>query len=98
MDETTIRDHVQKHADAIVEGDADAVAADFSEELRPQLAQITQGLPQPVTKAEVLSVEIGEPASVAMIRYSGSSDAVTIRSEWQDEGGRPVIVHAEPAS
>ena len=32
-----------------------------------------------------------------MIRYSGDTGDVTIRSRWQDEGGRPVIVHAEPA-
>jgi hypothetical protein len=44
-----------------------------------------------------LSVEVGDPVSVAMIRYSGSG-VVTIRSEWQDEGGRPVIVRAEAAS
>jgi hypothetical protein len=30
-----------------------------------------------------------------MIRYSGTGD-VTIRSRWQEQGGRPVIVHAEP--
>jgi hypothetical protein len=51
----------------------------------------------PVTKAEVLSVDIGDPMSQATIRYTGSSGAVTIRSNWQDEGGRPVIVRAEPA-
>ena len=96
MDEATTRDHVQKHADAVVQGDMDAVTADFAEELRPQLPQIARALPQPVTKAEVLSVDIGDP-SVAMIRYSGSSGGVTIRSEWQDEGGRPVIVRVEPA-
>jgi hypothetical protein len=98
MDEATIRDHVQKHADAVVRGDMDAVTADFTAELQPQVPQIGQVLPQPVTEAEVLSVEVGDPASVAMIHYSGSSGGVTIRSTWQDEGGRPVIVHAEPAS
>jgi hypothetical protein len=56
-----------------------------------------QGLPQPVTGAEVLSVDVGDTESVAMIRYSGDAGAVTVRSRWQDEGGRPVIVHAEPA-
>jgi hypothetical protein len=86
MGDGTIRDYVHEHADAVVRGDTDAVAADFSEALRPQLGQIVQGLPQPVTKAEVLSVEIGDP-SVATIRYSGDSNVVTIRSEWQDEGG-----------
>ena len=98
MDETTIRDHIQKHADAVVRGDMDAVVADFSEELRPQVPQIAQGLPRPVTEAEVVSVDIGNPVSVAMIRYSGSSGGVTIRSDWQDEGGRPVIVHVEPVA
>lgn len=97
MDETTIRDHVQKHAEAVVRGDMDAVMADFSVALRPQVPEIARGLPRPVTEAEVLSVEIGDPVSVGMIRYSNTSEGVTIRSEWQDEGGRPVIVHAEPA-
>jgi hypothetical protein len=97
MEEKTTRDHIQKHADAVVRGDMEAVAADLSEELRPQLAQIAQGLPQPVTSAEVLSVEIGDPVSVAMIRYSGSSGGVTIRSHWQEQEGHPVIVQAEPA-
>jgi hypothetical protein len=97
MDETTIRDHIQQHADAVERGDMDAVVADFAEGLRPQVPQIAKALlPETVTKAEVLSVDIGDPVSVAMIRYSGSS-AVTIRSDWQEEGGRPVIVQAEPA-
>jgi hypothetical protein len=98
MEEATTRDHVQKHADAVVRGDMDAITADFSEELRPQVPQLAQGLPQPVTEAEVLSVDVGDPQSVAMIRYSGHTGTVTIRSTWQDEGGRPVIVRAEPAS
>jgi hypothetical protein len=76
----------------------DAVTADFSEDLRPQVPQLAQVLPQPVTNAEVLSVEIGDTESVAMIRYSGHSGDVTIRSRWQDQGGRHVIVHGEPAS
>ncbi len=97
MDETTIRDHVQAHAEAVVRGDMDAVMADFAAALRPQVPEIARGLPRPVTEAEVLSVEIGDPVSVGMIRYSNTSEGVTIRSEWQDEGGRPVIVHAEPA-
>jgi hypothetical protein len=97
MDEATTRDHIQQHADAVARGDMDAVVADFAEELRPEVPQIAQALlPESVTKAEVLSVDVGDPVSVAMIRYSGSS-VVTIRSTWQDEGGRPVIVQAEPA-
>jgi hypothetical protein len=76
----------------------DAVAADFADELRPQLPQIAQALPQPVTKVEILSLDMGDTSSVAMVRYSGDNGGVTIRQTWQDRGGRPVVVHAEPAS
>jgi hypothetical protein len=97
MDEARTCSHVEQHAAAVERGDMDAVVADFSEDLRPHVPQIAEALPQPVTAADVLSVEIGEGESVALIRYSGDSDEVTIRSRWQDRDGRPVIVAAEPA-
>ncbi|HVS29161.1 MAG TPA: hypothetical protein VHE14_06390 [Solirubrobacteraceae bacterium] len=98
MDDQQTRDHIKEHADAVVRGDMDAIVADFSEELRPQVPQIAQALPQPVTSANVQSIDVGDTESVAMICYSGDTGDVTIRSRWQDEGGRPVIVHAEPAA
>lgn len=97
MDDQQTRDQIQSHADAVVRGDMDAVVADFTEGLRPHVPEIAKALPQPVTRADVLSVEVGGSESVATIRYSGDTGDVTIRSRWQDEGGRPVIVHAEPA-
>ncbi len=97
MDDQRTRDCINEHADAVVRGDMDAVVADFTEELRPHVPQIARALPRPVTGAEVLSVNVGDTESVAMICYSGDSGDVTIRSRWQDEGGRAVIVHAEPA-
>jgi hypothetical protein len=96
MDDAKTRDHVQQHADAVVRGDMDTVVADFTEELRPQVPGLAQNLPQPVTSAEVLSVEVGDTESVATIRYSGDSGALTIRTRWRDGGGHPEIVHAEP--
>jgi hypothetical protein len=81
MDEVQTRDHVNQHADAVARGDMDAIVADFSEELRPGVPQIVQDvLPQPVTAAEVLSVDVGDSETVAMIRYSGDTGEVTIRS------------------
>jgi hypothetical protein len=98
MDDATTREHVEKHAVAVERGDMDAVVADFSMELRPQVPQIATALPQPVTAAEVLSIEIGDAECVALIRYSGDNDEVTIRSRWQEQDGSPVIVAAEPAA
>jgi hypothetical protein len=96
MDEANARSHIEEHADAVVRGDMDAVVADFAEELRPQVPKIAQALPQPVTAADVLSVEVGDEESVGMIRYSGETGAMTIRSQWREIGGRPVIVNVEP--
>jgi hypothetical protein len=68
MDDTSTREHIQKHADAVLNGDMDAVIADFSEELRPQAPELAKALPLPVTAAEVLSVEVGDTETVAHIR------------------------------
>jgi hypothetical protein len=97
MDDQQARDHITQHAEAVVRGDMDAVMADFSTDLRPRVPELVQGLPRPVTSADVLSVEVGETESVAMIRYAGDTGEITVRSRWQDGGGRPLIVHAEPA-
>ena len=97
MDEATFRDYVQKHADAVQSGDVNALTDDFAAEMRPQIPEIAKSLPQPVTAAEVLSVETGEETSYAQIKYTGQGEeVVTIRSEWRDEGDRPRIVGGAP--
>ena len=97
MDDTKARDAIQAHADAVVSGDFDHVVADFTENLKPQVPQIAQLLPQPVERAEVVSVETGDEEAVAQIRYSGAGKDVTIRSHWREEAdGTPRIAHGEP--
>ena len=96
MDEAKARNQIQEHADAVVRGDMDTVIGDFTEELRPQVPQLAQVLPQPVSSAEVLSVEPGEEECVAQIRYVGDSGEVTIRTRWCEVDGTPKIVHGEP--
>jgi hypothetical protein len=96
MDESSAKRHIEAHADAVVSGDQEALLADFSEDLRPQLPQLAQMLPQPVTSSEIQDIQIGTEESVSTIKYSGADSSVTIRAEWRDESGRPVIVHAEP--
>ena len=41
MDEATTRDHIQKHADAVVRGDTDAFVADFTEDASKPLSPPT---------------------------------------------------------
>lgn len=98
MDEAKARDHVQAHADAVARGDMESVTNDFIEEMRAQVPELAKSLPLPVKSAEVLSVEVGEAEAVALIRYTGESGQVTIRSHWREVGGRPSIVAGEPVS
>jgi hypothetical protein len=42
---------------------------------RPRASNTSQNLPQPVTSADVLSVDVGVTESVATIRYSGDAGA-----------------------
>jgi hypothetical protein len=96
MDEQQTRSAVQAHADAVVRGDFDHVTEDFIEEMRPQVPQIGQALPRPVTAAKVRSLDIGAEECVAEIHYEGENGAVTIRSRWRDVDGRPQIFAGEP--
>jgi hypothetical protein len=96
MDEQQTRKIVQDHADAVVRGDFDHVTEDFKPEMRPQVPQIATSLPQPVTSAEVRSLQVGDDESVAEIHYAGENASVTIRTRWQEIDGVPMIVAGEP--
>jgi hypothetical protein len=97
MDEANARSHIEAHADAVARGDMEAVVADFSEELRPQVPELApQLLPLPIKEAEVVSVEAGADETVARIHYIGESGEATLRSRWREIDGRPLIVGVEP--
>jgi hypothetical protein len=98
MDEANARRHIEAHADAVARGDMDAVVADFTEEMRPQVADLApQLLPLPIKEAEVVSVDAEGDEAVARIHYTGESgDERTLRSTWRELDGRPLIVGLEP--
>lgn len=93
MDEANARSHIEAHAEAVVRGDMDAVVADFSPELRSQVPGVAPALlPLPVKAAELLNIEAGDGESVAWIRFSGDGREATLRTEWREIDGRPLIV------
>jgi hypothetical protein len=96
MDQQLTHDHVHRHADSVIRGDMAAAFADMTATLRAELAAAPQPAGAPsFTAADVLSLEIGEDESRAVIRYSNDSAAMTVRSHWRDEDGRPTIVKVE---
>jgi hypothetical protein len=98
MDEAKTKDQIQRHAEAVERGDFDTVLGDLSKELQANAEQIVKSLPQPVTSAEVLTVEFGDEETVAQIRYAGDTSELTIQSHWRDVDGRPTIVQAAPVA
>jgi hypothetical protein len=96
MDERAVRDHIHRHADAVVDGDMATVLADFSAELQPRAPELAKLLPQPVTTADVESLDVGDDEATAVIRYSGDSSTLAIRSRWQEHDGAFQIVAGEP--
>ena len=98
MDETRTKDQIQRHAEAVERGDFDTVLGDLSKELQAHGEQIVKSLPQPVTSAKVLSVEVGDEETVAQIHYAGDTSELTIQSHWRDVDGRPTIVQAGPVA
>src|SRR4051812_24583319 len=97
MDDAQTRQTIQAHADAVVSGDFDHVVSDFTEDLKPQVPEIAKLLPQPVESAQVVSVDLGDDESVAVIQYTGAGKDVRIRSTWRDEDSVARIVAGEPA-
>lgn len=98
MDDARTKDQIQRHAEAVERGDFDTVLGDLSKELQAHAEEIAKSLPQPVTSAKVLSIEVGDEETVAQIHYAGDTSEVTIQSHWRDIDGRPTIVQAGPVA
>jgi hypothetical protein len=98
MDDAKTKDQIQRHAEAVQRGDFDTVIGDLSKELQAHAEEIVKSLPQPVTSAKVLSVDVGDEETVAQIRYAGDTSELTIQSHWRDVDGRPTIVQAGPVA
>jgi hypothetical protein len=97
MEEAPMRKIAEAHGQAVVDGDFDAVAADLVPEMRPALPEVAKLLPQPVTGADVIRLDIEDDHAIVEIRYSNDEKSLTLRSRWEDVDGRPLIVEAAPA-
>ena len=96
MEEVPTRKHAEAHAKAVVDGNMDAVAADFVPELRGQAGEIGRQLPQPVEEAEVQRVDVEGDHATVEISYSNDDQRLTIRTRWEERDGRPMIVDGAP--
>jgi hypothetical protein len=91
MDQTAVREHAQKHGDAVVQGDLKKAGGDLTEEARAGAGPVMGKLPKPVVSAEVISVDADGGDFIALIRYAGDNEETTVESRWTERQGRPMI-------
>jgi hypothetical protein len=96
MDEVPTRKFAEAHAKAVVDGDMDSVTNDFIPDLRGQVSDIAQQLPQPVENAEVKKVDVEDDHANVVIEYSNETQSIRIRTRWEEVDGRPMIVDGAP--
>ncbi len=92
MDETTVKEHAQAHADAVVSGDLRQAATDLAEGVQEVAGQVMRGLPRPVTEADIENVTSSGEEATVLIKYSGAVSSVVVESRWAERDGRPKIV------
>ncbi len=92
MDEATVREHAETHAQATVERNYEVAGSYLSEDAMANASSIMRELPRRLTSAEVRDVERSGNAFTCTIRYEGDDGAATVESRWEDVGGRPTIV------
>lgn len=99
MDEIPTRRIVDAHAKAVVDGDMDTVVNDFAPDLRGNVNELAQHLPQPVTDADVRKFAIEDDHADVEIHYSNDEQqqSLTVKTRWEEVEGRPMIVDAKPA-
>jgi hypothetical protein len=94
MDRDLVQTHAQAQCDALIAGDIDQAAEDFSPELKSNLGQFVTLLPLPLTEATVESVEQTGTGYLVVIRAVGENDIVRMQTRWKERDGRPTMVEA----
>jgi hypothetical protein len=95
MDEQTVREAAETHAQATVERDYGTAGSFLGKDMMGQAGEVMQAMPKPLTASEVVSVEEAGGSFTARIRYSGDEGATTVDSRWEDVDGSPTIVGLE---
>ena len=93
MDEATVRERAEAHAQAMVAGDFRRAASDLTPEAQAGAAAVMKNMPNPVQGDLVQGVAPDDNAVVASILYSGTGAELLVESRWEERDGRPMIVN-----
>jgi Zn-dependent alcohol dehydrogenase len=94
MDERSVREHAQAHADALLAGDIGKAAEQMSKELHATLGPFAAMLPMPMTEASIESIESTPTGYKVVLHLVGEGDTLRLETRWKDRNGQPTIVEA----
>ncbi len=95
MDEGTVRQRAEGHAQATVAGDLRRAGSDLAPQAQATAREVMAAMPGSLTGADIAGVRADGDAYVVDIVYHGSSGSLTVRSRWAEIEGRPRIVALE---
>ena len=94
MDEQSVREHAQKHCEALLSGDIGLASQSMSRELQSNLGPLVAMLPLPLTSATLESVEMTGKAYRAVLHLVGDEGEIRLETRWKERDGQPTIVEA----
>jgi hypothetical protein len=92
MNLDAVREHANRHAQAMVEGDLKRAAGDLAESGRSDAPSVMAAIPKSIDSATVAEVAAEGDEAVATIVYTGEGRDVSVESRWSEHGDRPMIV------
>ncbi len=92
MDESTVRESAETHAQATVERDYEVAGSYLTDDVKATVGEVMRAMPRRLTSAEIVSVDVSGSGAMCSIRYAGEEGATTVESRWEDVDGRPMIV------
>ena len=98
MEERDVRERAEAVCAALVAGDIEQAAVDFSPELRRNLGEVVALLPLPSHEATVDTIAHGGTGFIVAIKLVGETEEVVIQTRWKDRDGHPTLVEASHLS
>ncbi|MFP5298269.1 MAG: hypothetical protein ACLGHL_04705 [Actinomycetota bacterium] len=93
MDETTVREHAERHGAAVVAGDLRTAGADLTPEAQAQAPGVMKNLPKDLRAANVFRIALVDDAYEAYISYEGADSETIVISTWAERDGTPKITN-----
>ncbi|MDP9068170.1 MAG: hypothetical protein M3N53_07475 [Actinomycetota bacterium] len=92
MDESMVREHAERHAQATVAGDLKAAGSDLEKSAFAAAAEVMKHMPPDLTGSDISGVRSDGDECIVSIVYRSETSSATVESRWAEREGRPKIV------